>query len=87
DLLRRQAGILERLVKELEVQRDQAGDVLGGTAEQMDGQRELARTMESLDREVTEINESAAKLKEGIERIVIQAAELRQISEASRIAD
>ena len=53
----------------------------------MDGQRELARTMESLDREVTEINESAAKLKEGIERIVIQAAELRQISEASRIAD
>ena len=80
-LLRNQASILQGLVKELEVQRGRAGEVMNSSREQIDGQKELARTMESLDREITEINESSKQLSEGIDRISGQAAELSRISE------
>ncbi|MCB1138641.1 MAG: hypothetical protein KDK23_07790 [Leptospiraceae bacterium] len=82
-LLRRQASILQGLVKELEVQRGRAGDVMNSSREQIDGQKELARTMESLDREITQINDSSRELSEGIERISNQAAELSRLSQAT----
>ncbi|MCB1169037.1 MAG: hypothetical protein KDK25_01825 [Leptospiraceae bacterium] len=83
ELLRRQASILQGLVKELEVQRGRAGEVMNSSREQIDGQKELARTMESLDREITQINDSAKELSEGIERISNQAAELSRISQST----
>lgn len=81
-LLRKQAGILQNLVKELETQKGRASEVLNSSREQIDGQKELARTMESLDKEITEINEAARNLGEGVQRISDQATELSRLSHA-----
>ncbi|MCB1137861.1 MAG: hypothetical protein KDK23_03855 [Leptospiraceae bacterium] len=81
-LLKQQATLLESLIRELETQRGRATAVLNGSREQIDGQKELARTMESLDREITEINEASKGLLSGIEDISQQAANLRNLSES-----
>ena len=79
-LLEQQASILESFIKELEVQRGKAADVLNGSREQIDGQKELAKTMESLDREITEINEASRGLISGIEDISRQVTNLKELS-------
>ena len=79
-LLEQQASILESFIKELEVQRAKAADVLNGSREQIDGQKELAKTMESLDREITEINEASRGLLSGIEDISRQVTNLKELS-------
>ncbi|MCB1304035.1 MAG: hypothetical protein KDK37_07145 [Leptospiraceae bacterium] len=81
-LLRKQATLLEGFIKELESQKGKAAEVLNGSREQIDGQKELAKTMESLDREITEINEAARGLLTGIKDITEQASNLRSLSEA-----
>ncbi len=81
NLLQRQASILSALVEELEVQMGRAGDVMSSSREQIDGQKELAKTMESLDKEISEISEAAKKLNDGITRISEQAAELTRTSQ------
>ncbi|MCB1167799.1 MAG: methyl-accepting chemotaxis protein, partial [Leptospiraceae bacterium] len=65
-----------------ESQKGKAAEVLNGSREQIDGQKELAKTMESLDREITEINEAARGLLTGIKDITEQASNLRSLSEA-----
>tara|TARA_B100001778_G_C18495775_1_gene587236 strand:- start:61 stop:1065 length:1005 start_codon:yes stop_codon:yes gene_type:complete len=82
-LLQKQASILEGLIRELTVQRNRASDVMNSSREQIDGQKELARTMESLDKEISQINETARNLSDGITRISSQAAELARLSETT----
>lgn len=79
-LLQQQASILESFIKELETQRGKAADVLNGSREQIDGQKELAKTMESLDKEVTEINEASRDLVNGIKDISEQVSNLKELS-------
>lgn len=81
NLLKKQASILEGLIRELSVQRNRASDVMNSSREQIDGQKELARTMESLDKEISQINETARNLSDGINRISTQATELARLSE------
>lgn len=85
-LLSRQASILEELISELGIQRNRASEVMNSSREQIDGQKELARTMESLDKEISEINETARSLAEGIDRISSQAGELARLSETDMAA-
>ncbi len=82
-LLQKQASILEGLIRELSVQRNRASDVMNSSREQIEGQKELARTMESLDKEISQINETARNLSDGITRISSQAAELARLSETT----
>ena len=80
-LLKSQNEILENLIAELEVQRDRAGAVLTTAREQIEGQKELARTMASLDTEVSRINDASSRLKQGIDSIAHQSYELRELSQ------
>ncbi|HBS03397.1 MAG TPA: hypothetical protein DEA96_00425 [Leptospiraceae bacterium] len=81
DLLRSQNEILENLIAELETQRDRAGSVINTAREQIEGQKELSRTMASLDTEVSRINDASTRLKQGIESIARQSHELRELSQ------
>ncbi|MEQ8353674.1 MAG: methyl-accepting chemotaxis protein [Leptospiraceae bacterium] len=81
DLLKSQNEILENLIAELETQRDRAGVVISTAREQIEGQQELARTITSLDSEVSRINEASTRLKQGIDSIARQSHELRALSQ------
>ncbi|MCB1167370.1 MAG: hypothetical protein KDK33_14515 [Leptospiraceae bacterium] len=82
ELLESQNQILANLIKELEVQKDRAGAVMSTAREQIEGQQELARTISSLDNEVSRINEASNRLNIGIETIAARSQQLRALSQA-----